>query len=145
MVKVAILCMLLSTASVAFGADQCTRGSDLEPVLCAFHLPRVTKVEILDNAAGSPDVSDGIATCSGFRITQSQVRRYLQKAKMTSGSEAHAKLDWSPCHATGELVLSDGRKGRWDINLSCAGSVSVEGADNVILYCPDCTFKPFNQ
>jgi len=145
MVRVSALWLLVFVTSASFGADKCTTGSDLEPSLCAFHLPRVSKVNIVKNAVGSPDVSDGITTCSGFRIAKSQVRRYLQKAKTTSASEAHAKLDWSPCHATGELVLSDGRKAVWDINLSRAGSISIDGAENIILYCPDCAFKPFTQ
>jgi len=145
MVKAALLGMLLLSTSAAFGIDRCTTGSDLEPSLCVFRLPRIAKVNIVENAAGSPTPSDGIASCSGFRIMQSQVRRYLQKAKMTSADEAHAKLDWSPCHASGELVLSDGRKAAWDINLSRAGSISIDGADSIILYCPDCAFRPFDQ
>lgn len=137
--------LLLAMAATSSTAESCTSGSEFEPPLCPLHLPRITKVTIVKNAAGSPSEGDGVATCDGFRISEMQVRRYLAKAKTTTSRDAHATLDWSPCHATGSVEFSNGRTGQWDINLSRAGSISIDGAENIVLYCPKCRFKPFGE
>jgi hypothetical protein len=136
-----LLCAILGGVH----AESCTKGSELEPALCRLRLPKIVKVVILENAAGTPRDGDGMDSCREFVMTEKQVRRYFSKAMTTSANEAHAKLDWSPCHASGSLVFSDGRTATWDINLSRAGSLSIAGADNLLLYCPSCNFKPFGS
>jgi len=137
---VALFVSVITTTSMA---GSCTPGSEFEPPLCPLVLPKITKVTILTNAAKSPAETDSSISCTGFHINEAQVRRYFAKAKTTTAHDAHYTLDWSPCYATGELVFSDGRKGRWSIDQFRSGSLAIDGADEVVLYCPKCQFRPF--
>lgn len=123
--------------------SNCTPGSEFEPPLCPLHLPKITKVTILENAAKSPAETDPSVSCASFHLTEAQVRRYFANAKMTTAHDAHYTLDWSPCYASGEIAFSDGRKGQWSIDQFRSGSLAINGAERIVLYCPKCQFKPF--
>ena len=146
MVTRILLAALLCTASgCAVGEDRCTKGSDFEPPLCAMHLPKISKISIVENAAKSPIEKDATIDCGGFTLSEAQVRRYLSFAKSANESDAHHTLDWSPCYASGKVIFADGTRGTWTISESRTGSLAMDGGKDIFLYCPTCTFKPFWQ
>ncbi len=136
------LCVFAAT-SIAHGKERCTEGSEFEPPLCPVALPRIQHVSIIENGATSPAEPESTATCSRFRLTESQVRRYFAKARSANPSDVHYTLDWSPCSASGTLVFQNGKAARWSITQSRAGSLTMDNGEEITLYCPTCKFKPF--
>jgi len=143
MVSRAVVPFLVVTSMAHAWAGSCTPGSEFEPPLCPLELPAIEKVVISTNAARSPAETDGSISCSAFRINEQQVRRFFAGAKTTSARDAHYTLDWSPCYAAGEIEFSDGRKGQWSIDQFRSGSLAIGGAEQIVLYCPQCRFEPF--
>lgn len=135
------VCALMASPMLAQGC--CTKGSEFEPPLCPFVLPKIASVSIEENGAKAAAAQEEDIDCSTFKINQVLVRRYLSRAKQTNESDAHHTLDWSPCYASGTLKFSNGQSAHWSINQLRTGSLSVEGKDKIFLYCPTCDFKPF--
>jgi hypothetical protein len=131
---------VVSTTSVA---GRCTPGSDLEPPLCPTNFPKIVKVTILENSAGSPGKTDGFTSCNIFHINEAQVRHYFSKAKTVAHQDVHYGLYWGPCYAAGNIEFKDGRKGSWSINQSRSGSISIGDEERIYLYCPECNGRPF--
>ena len=52
-------------------------------------------------------------------------------------------LDWSSCHASGEITFSDGVTGTWAIHQYRAGSLELSDGRTLYLYCPRCQAKAF--
>ena len=134
---------LFVTAGTSFATDHCTKGSEFEPPLCPLILPKISKVTIVENAAKSPAEQDNSVTCTSFSVKESQVRRYFSKAKVTNESDAHHTLDWSPCYASGKIFFNDGTTGDWSVNQFRGGSLVIGDGKKMILYCPQCKFRPF--
>ncbi len=142
-IRILALLLLSAITTFAMAGSNCTPGSEFEPPLCPLDLPKIAKVTILKNAAKSPAETDSSISCASFRINRAQVRRYFANAKITTAHDAHYTLDWSPCYATGELVFADGRTGHWSIDQFRSDSLAINGAEEIVLYCPQCQFKPF--
>lgn len=142
MVKSFLIFFVLATALNAY-ASGCTKGSEYEPSLCPLKIPKISSITILENAAKSPLEKDDSITCADFSIKEADVRRYLSKAKVTNDQDAHEKLDWSPCYASGKVTFKDGQTGEWYFNQLRSGSLVFYSGKKLTLYCPKCTFKPF--
>lgn len=140
-----VLAIVLSCAlaSASFAKERCTKGSEFEPPLCPLHLPRISKVTIVENAAKSPAEQSPSVVCESFRVKEEHVRRFFAKAKSTNENDAHHTLDWSPCYASGKVFFSDGSAGEWSIDQFRQGSLVTGEGKKTVLYCPDCRFKPF--
>ena len=106
--KVAIL--LLACGCSAH--TRCSIGTELMPPLCPVELPEIRTVRILENASKSPAETDPNVSCAQFRVDERIVRRYFELAKSTNENDAHHTLDYSPCHASGEVAFQDGQSGR---------------------------------
>jgi hypothetical protein len=144
MVKSLLAGLLLCVATVtAWAEGGCTAGSEFEPRTCPLELPRITRITILRNAAKSIQETDPAVSCGGFKLTPTLVRRYLTHAKTVDANDAHHTLDWSPCSASGEVRFADGRRGRWHIEQLRAGTLKIGDADEQVVYCASCKFKPF--
>jgi len=135
--------VLLLAVQGAWATGGCTAGSEFEPPLCPLELPPIQKVKVVRNAVKSEAETNPAVRCGAFRLTPALVRRYLSQAKTTTANAAHHTLDWSPCYATGRLTFADGRSAEWSIDNLRSGSLTIEGAEPVTLYCPACGFKPF--
>jgi len=135
--------MLPPTARSAQAEGGCMPGSEFEPRTCPLELPRITRVTILRDAVKSIQETDPAVSCSGFKLTPKLVRRYLGHAKGVDPNEAHHTLDWSPCFASGEVSFADGRRGQRHIEQLRSGTLKIGDADEQILYCPSCKFRPF--
>ena len=130
-------------ATAVLASDACTQGSEHEPSLCPLKIPGINRILIEENGAKSPAESNPAITCSGFRLTEHQVRRYFLNAKSVSENDDHYTLDWSPCYASGTLFFSDGRHGFWSIDQFRRGSVVMSNGEKSMQFCPKCKFKPF--
>ena len=144
MVKSFLTGLLLCAATgMAWAEGACSPGSEFEPRTCPLDLPHIARITILRNATKSTQETDPAVSCGGFKLTPKLVRRYLTHAKTVDPNDAHHTLDWSPCSASGELLLADGRRGRWHIEQLRAGTLTIGEADEQILYCPSCKLRPF--
>jgi len=144
MVNRILLPLLLCVATTAAHADSaCSSGHEFEPPLCPTDLPAIRKITITKNAAKSPADSDPSTRCTSFRLRETQIRRYFEHARSTNANDAHHTLDWSPCYAAGEILFRDGRTGRWSIDQFRSGTLTIGNGEPLVLYCPDCKFKPF--
>lgn len=106
-------------------------------------LPAITQLVITENAIGSPTDDNAPRGCSGFRLDEAQVRRFLDAAEGIDQRDYMHTLDWSPCHARGRIEFEDGRSGVWTIRQFQTGSILFDGGDEVFLYCPACSWEPF--
>ncbi len=136
--------LLLPLAGICFAQDKCTKPSEFQPALCQIKLPRITEITIDENAARSA-AEDTQTNCTRFKLTNSTVRRYFNKAwQIKNESEAHHKLTWLPCYASGTMRFADGKTAHWGIRESQNGSLVFDGCKSeIVLYCPTCKFKPF--
>ena len=144
MVKQVWLCIFLPLlVSDCFAHGVCTTATEYQPVLCRVKLPKISAIVIEENGARS-SVDDQKFDCSRFKLTIKHVRQYLTKAwQVKNSDDANHMLDWLPCYASGTLLFVDGSKAKWSITQSQTGSLNSEGMNGLILYCPDCKFKPF--
>lgn len=99
---------------------------------------------ILENAVKAPLEKDAQYSCSHFRMTNSQVRRYFSNAKRVEQNEAHHALDWSPCGARGSVIFRDGKTAEWAISEFRVGTITLPDGKELAVYCPTCKFKPFS-
>jgi len=145
MVSKLILALGLSLAAstIYAGGNDCTAGSEFEPPLCRLTLPPIRQITIAKNGMTSPADSGSAAQCARFALTTSQVRRYFAKARQTNAADVHYTLDWSPCSGSGTLDFKDGRTAHWSITQTRIGSLILDDGKEIVLYCPNCNFKPF--
>ena len=140
--SIALLVTLL-WASISFASDGCTKASEFEPALCPMRLLKIMSVRIEENGAKAVASQDQNVDCSGFKLDVKGVRKFLSRAKEANESDAHHTLDWSPCYASGTVTFVGGKTARWSVNQLRSGSLAIEGGGSMFLYCPTCTFKPF--
>ena len=131
------------TASPAWAGDGCTQGSEFEPPSCPLRLPRIKTLRIDTNAAKAVQETDPAVDCSAFKLQEKQVRRFFLRARTADENNAHHTLDWSACHASGTLSLANGKQAQWRIDQSRTGTLAIDGAEALFLYCPACNFAPF--
>lgn len=131
-------CVLLASCA----GSHCSPGSEFEPALCALDLPPISRITIRHNAVRSPQAKEA-ADCDNFVVSDAQLRMYFSAALEVDSNDVHHTLDWSPCHASGDVHFSDGRSGQWTISQSRVGSLVIDGARAITLYCPRCRFIPF--
>jgi len=137
-----ILLMPLAVLLASCATGNCSRGSEFEPALCAVNLPPISSIDIHQNAARST-LADDATRCDDFVLTESQLYMFFSATRQIDAGDAHHQLDWSPCHASGDVRFSDGRVGQWTISQSRVGSLAVDGDEPVTLYCRRCQFAPF--
>lgn len=122
----------------------CSESSEFLPALCPVKLPRIVKISITENGIKAKQDGADTTDCKNFKLNASQVRRYFGKAMQVKDElDARAKLDWSPCSATGSMVFADGRTANWQIGQTQVGTLMWDGGETVQLYCPGCRFRPF--
>jgi hypothetical protein len=141
--RILLAFVLLVATHTAYSADGCIEGSEYEPRLCPLNLPKVVSLSITNNAVKAQAETDPAVSCKSFQVSERQVRKFLKLAKLANGGDTHSTLDWSPCYASGEVLFSDGRSAHWYAEQYQSGSLTFEGSDELILYCPQCKFKPF--
>ena len=141
--RLAIAALFCSAVTISCAADRCTKGTEFEPPLCPLVLPEIVEITILENAMKSAAETDPAISCADFLLTGPAIRRFLALAKLTNANDAHHTLDWSPCYATGELRLSDGRAAKWRFDQYRSGTIAIGKDPEMVVYCPKCRFKPF--
>jgi len=138
-----VLFMATQLPGAAWAAPSaCTEGTEYDPPLCPFQMPAIQSVTIKENAAKSPMEVDPAVDCSGFKVDERFVRRYLARAKLVPPEEGHHRLDWSACYAAGKLRLKNGQSASWYISQTKVGSITIDGQAQHRLYCPRCKDKP---
>jgi hypothetical protein len=132
-------------ANKAFAVDRCSKATEFEPALCPLKLPPVRKLIITENAATSSLETDSQEPCSSFTLNTSQLHRYLSKAKRVNEQDALHNLDWSACYASGKLIFADGSSAHWSVNRYRSGTLLMPDGKKISMYCPSCTFPPFQR
>jgi len=143
MVKKTVVLALFLFSLGCVAKEDCTKGSEFEPPLCSSPFTDVTKISVSKNGAVEKGSDFSSENCEGFQLSESALRNYFSKAKLTNENDAHHTLDWSACYASGTVEFRDGKKGEWSVSRYRLGEVSIEQGGKFTLYCPSCTFKPF--
>mgnify|MGYP003384732926 CR=1 FL=1 len=124
---------------------QCSVASEFLPALCAVKLPAIGHIQIEENGMSAANPNGEVVDCARFKLSKRQVVIYLRKAsQVRDATDALAKLDYSPCSASGSVRFANGKTARWQISETQTG-VLVWHDDNasISLYCPTCRYKPF--
>jgi hypothetical protein len=98
----------------------------------------VASVVIKENAAKALAGKDMPDDCTRFVVTPKQIRQYFQRAKPVSYQDFLHELDWSPCMATGELKLADGRSGLWSVQQYGLGTLYIDRRSHYF-HCEKCS------
>lgn len=127
---------MLTTSAIAHGSNECQEASEFAPYRCPLHLPAISKIMVKEHHR--PDTEAQAEECSSYRVSETQARRFLERAWTVSRDDSLHRLDWSPCSAVGSVEFVDGRQGDWYISALGRGTLTISGAPPVYLYCPDC-------
>ena len=106
----------------------------------------IERLRITENGARSNQVSgdETIAACRRFRLTAAEVRGFFALARRVDDIAFHHDLSMSRCHAAGRLRLSDGRRGRWFVDLERRGSLRLANGQTLYFYCLACRSPCFD-
>jgi hypothetical protein len=114
-----------------------------EPKMRKTHLPPISTVTIRNNGATSPASGEPAEQCASFKLTSQEIGEYISKAAEVAEHDYFHMLDWSPCHASGEVTFKNGVTGTWTIQQYRAGSLKLSSGRTLYLYCPRCHAKAF--
>jgi hypothetical protein len=144
-IKYLLFLLTFSISTACFSKSICTKSDGIEPSLCQIKLPKIAKVVIKKNAAGktpSGSIQD-YDICEKFILSPSGVKRYFRETKLFNETDFHLYKNVTPCHASGTLVFTDGRKAIWDIDAYKNGTLKIENKKEIYLLCEKCNFKPW--
>lgn len=141
--KYILLIFIVLISKFSFAAEVCIKGTEYEPRRCFFKLPKIDRITIKENSAGRSVNEKVDPSCKKFIVNEKIIIKFLSKSKKVSRQDFLEKLDWSPCHASGEVYFADGTVGQWEVRQYQTGQLSTVGNDTVYLYCDKCHFKPF--
>lgn len=120
---------LISCLALALLLPGCASG----PVETAGGTIEVSRVRIAAMGQGAGGGADTLSRCSGFLLSEGEVRSYLTHASRFPDSEPERHYRILPCFAAGTAVI-DGRKYAWVIRAGGVGELS-SGADRFVTIC----------
>ena len=133
----------LILALAASGSPTADDGSGTEPKMSKTHLPPISMITIRNSGTTSPASSEPANQCTDFKLSYQEVREYIRKASQVTEHDYLHLLDWSPCHASGEVSFNHGVTGIWAIQQYRAGSLKLSDGRTLYLYCPQCQATAF--
>jgi hypothetical protein len=147
MAKILATVLLGAVGAAALAADQASyEGGDNYAIPRPYTMALVRSATITANGAWSDAISgdETAETCSRFLLTQADVREYFRRARRVSYKEYGQDLDMSRCSAAGDLVLANGDRGTWKVDLARRGVISLTDGRNLHFHCPKCRAKVFD-
>lgn len=121
----------------------CSQAAEDEPVLCLSRLPAIRSIvvertgqEAWREKAQRPD-------CRQFAPTPAQMRIYFSRARKTDVQSVHFALAESPCFASGRVTFRGGQVGRWRVDQFRIAHLFIGQRREMLLYCADCQYRPF--
>ena len=139
-----VILALLATEMASTPAN-CTKGTEDQPPLCAFHLLKITPIKVEKNGARAWKEMQGPESCAPFRLSEKQVRWYFAKAKATDAQSVDATLARAPCYASGHIGFANGQNVEWRIEQYGVGTIDWPRGKPTVTYCATCKAKPFIQ
>ena len=134
--------LLIGLGSVVGEASQPAEANHEDGALALKPRPykrsAVASVVIKENATKAMAGNDMPDDCTRFVVTPRQIRQYFQRARPVSYQDFLHELDWSPCMATGELMLADGRSGRWSVQQYGLGTLYIDRRSHYF-HCEKCS------
>lgn len=128
------------TASMSLATDG---NSDIEPNLRKTNLPPISTITIRNSGTTFPIAGEVKEQCSDFKLSYQEIHTYIGHASEIAEHDYFHMLDWSPCHASGEIAFRNGVTGTWAIGQYRAGSLKLSNGRTLYLYCPQCQAKAF--
>jgi len=132
--------MFAITVSALIAADD---ASGTEPTLRKTHLPAISTITIRNSGTTSHASDEPAEQCTNFKLSHQEIHAYISNASEVAEHDYFHMLDWSPCHASGEITFRNGLSGAWDIQQHRAGSLQLSNGRTLYLYCPRCQAKAF--
>jgi len=130
--------------AVAAGASPSTvDGAGTEPNTGKTQLPPISTITIRNSGTTSPASHETANQCTDFKLSHHEIRAYIARASQVTQHDYLHMLDWSPCHASGEITFNNGVTGTWAIQQYRAGSLKLSDGRTLYLYCPRCQAKAF--
>ena len=91
----------------------------------------ITRINVAENGIGPEQEA-----CAAFVVTQDQVRAFLDKAVLISGSQQHDFFLHGPCSARGTLETRYDTW-HWEIRSMGTGSITASNGDTFFLGDPE--------
>jgi hypothetical protein len=130
--------------ALAAGAPPATvDGVGTEPNMGNTYLSPISTITIRNSGTTSPASGEPADQCADFKLSYHEIRAYIGKASQVTEHDYLHMLDWSPCHASGEITFHNGLTGTWAIQRYRAGSLKLSDGRTLYLYCPRCQAKAF--
>jgi hypothetical protein len=144
-IKYLFLIVTLSISTACFSRSTCTQSDGINPSLCQIKLPKIAKVAIIKNGAGKTPSGavQAYDICEKFILTPAGVKRYFRETKLFNETDFHLYKNVTPCYASGNLVFTDGRKAKWNIDTYKNGTLKIDNKKEIYLLCEKCNFKPW--
>jgi hypothetical protein len=137
---VVVLFLFAVAASASVASDD---GSGTEPKMRKTHLSPISTITVRNSGTTSPASDQPAEQCADFRLSYREISEYISKAAEVAEHDYFHMLDWSPCHANGEVAFENGVTGTWAIQQYRAGSLKLSDGRTLYLYCPRCRAKAF--
>ena len=133
---------LLSTLSILLlsaCAQGYVSGTETTPALFPSDLPKITALNITENAKASTGYTAAETKyCGEFKVTQAQALAFFNSAKIVNASDAHHTVDVSPCFARGDLTLAFEGPAKWTINQGGSATLTKKNGKDLQLFCAGC-------
>jgi len=130
MVKKTVVLALFLFSLGCVAKEDCTKGSEFEPPLCSSPFTDVTKISVSKNGAVEKGSDFSSENCEGFQLSESALRNYFSKAKLTNENDAHHTLDWSACYASGTVEALNKAENSRSIALAVHSNLSNKKIHN---------------
>lgn len=138
-------------AGKAFGQDEgnCSlyeEPGDFSIWLCAVSLPPIQYITISETTEATRRLQD--PGCDTFKPDIPTLRRYFAKARRVRREDWMNLLDWVHCDVYGTMIFSNGQRAGWSVGPTQMGTIvfqdeSEKETGRILLYCPECNFRPF--
>lgn len=143
------IAVLIGTATIPTSCAGPAKGAEgTEPTLHKLVLPKITRITILENPRGKfmDGLSDPPQKCADvFVLSEKMIRKFFSKANKVTQRDYFDVLSISSCSVTGTVQFANGDKANWSINSFQSGTIFfTDNKKNLFLFCPKCTWEPFN-
>lgn len=141
---IAMLRGIFFALTIILLASCATPEEELEPRLSSLGIGQFKKVTLTESGIKSVAGKNVTIRCDNFTLSQEELEAYFKRAKKVRQSDYRHRLDWSPCYVRGEIVLANGRVGKWTINQYKGSMVMMNDAETIYMYCPTCRAEKFD-
>lgn len=100
-----------------------------------WSMPARARIEHVRTGIQKGSEGDPVAKfCSDFRLSEQQLRTFLQRSKTITQRQLHDEFNWLPCVVTAQIRW-DGHLAMVEISATLVGTVDVNDGPEYVLAC----------